>query len=229
MTQVPTHDRSGLHILDPRDALGFKSEYITKVQEKCLRTYVPRGNGGIAVDVGCGFGRLTPLLSELGWSAFGVDPSPELLDYARVHNAGPTYIQGGLPELPFAQGEVSLLLLQNVLRVFRLMNRLDVIQGVGAYVKPGGYAVVVDNIWVGHPEFMPESEILDLMQVEGFTPNLRVPFRAARWWLLYLIRYGMVPRRFFDRIAEYEMSRMRSRSSLPTWQYSNVLYLFEKQ
>lgn len=229
MTRTPTHDRAGLHILDPKDELGHKSEYITLLQEKCLRTYLPRGDGGVAVDVGCGFGRLTPILSELGWAAFGVDPSEDLLAYARLHYPGPKYLEGALPALPFAEGEVSLVLLQNVLRVFRLMNRLDLVKGIGAYVKSGGYAVVVDNIWAGNPDFMEESEILSLMEAEGFSNTVRVPFRAARWWLLYLIRYGIVPRKFFDRIAEHEMSLMRARKGLPVWQYSNVLYVFDKQ
>lgn len=229
MTYPPTHDSSGLHILDPKDKLGIKSEYITRLQEKCLRAYMPKGDGGIAVDVGCGFGRLTPLLGELGWSAFGVDPSAELINYARHHHPGPTYIEGALPELPFVIGEVSLLLLQNVLRVFYLMDRLDLIKGIGSYVKPGGYTVVVDNVWAGHSSFMRESEIISLIEAEGFSHTLRIPFRAARYWLLYLIRYGVVPRRFFDRIAEYEMLRMKSRVNLPRWQYSNVLYVFEKR
>lgn len=228
MTRPPTHDRAGLHILDPRDELGHKSEYITRLQEKCLRTHLPRGNGGVAVDVGCGFGRLTPILSELGWETFGVDPSKDLLAHAREHYPGPKYIEGALPDLPFSEGEVSLILLQNVLRPLHLMGQLHSLKGIGAYVRSGGYAVVVDNIWAGNPEFMDESRILSLMEAEGFSNTVRIPFRAARWWLLYLIRYGIVPKKFFDRIAEHEMEKMRARKRLPSCQYSNVLYMFEK-
>lgn len=229
MNSAPTHDRFGINVFDPNDTLGFKSDYITRLQQLCLRTHLPRGDGSIAVDLGCGYGRLTPLLAELGWQATGIDPSGELLEYARQHYGGPTYIEGGLPALPFADGEVSLILLQNVLRPLRFMDSLHLVQGMGRYVKTGGWVAIVENIRPGHPQYVPESDILSLMQAEGLELERRVPFRAARWWVLYLIRYGLVSPRYFDRIAAYELSRMSVRTKLPSWQYCNVLYLFRKR
>ena len=109
------------------------------------------------------------------------------------------------------------------------MQLLTSLRGIGSYVAPRGHLVVVDNIWPNNPEYIPEQEIVSLFEDEGFELELRVPFRAARWWLLYLIRYGLVPKRFFDRIAEYELRKMKSLKRLPSWQYSNVFYLFKKQ
>lgn len=229
MTRPPPYHAPGFQILDPNDGPGLKSKYITHLQEKCLRTYMPRGDGGIAVDLGCGFGRITPLLNETGWIGYGVDPVFDLLNYARQHNPGPTYIQGKIPDLPFAKEAISLLLLHNLLRPLLRMQLLTSLRGIGSYVAPRGHLVVVDNIWPNNPEYIPEQEIVSLFKDEGFKLELRVPFRAARWWLLYLIRYGLVPKRFFDRIAEYELRKMKSLKRLPSWQYSNVFYLFKKQ
>ncbi len=228
MTSLPTHDIEGLHILDPRDRQGWKSNYITLLQEKALRRHLPRGQGKLAVDLGCGFGRLTPLLGEFGWQAVGIDPSPELLVYANEHYPGPEYRVGGLPNLPIEPATVSLLLIQNVLRALKMMNRLELINGFGRYLAEDARVVLVENLRVGHPDYLPEALIIEMMQKEGLRLKRRVPLRAARWWMIYLIRYGLVPESLYERIAEWELDRMAERKDSPSWQYWNVLFVFDK-
>jgi len=53
------------------------------------------GNGSVA-DVGCGAGRVTSLLSQLGLDAFGIDVSPGMVALARR----------SYPELRFAEGSM---------------------------------------------------------------------------------------------------------------------------
>ncbi len=228
MASLPTHDIEGLHILDPRDRRGWKSKYITLLQEKALRRHLPRGQGKLAVDLGCGFGRLTPLLGECGWQAVGVDPSPELLIYANEHYPGPEYRVGGLPNLPVEPATVSLLLIQNVLRSLKMMNRLDLINGFGRYLAEDARVVLVENLRVEHPDYLPEALIIEMMQKEGLRLKRRVPLRAARWWMIYLIRYGLVPKSLYGRIAEWELNGMARRQGSPRWQYWNILFVFEK-
>lgn len=228
MNELPMYDAAGLHILDPHDSLGVKSSYITLLQEKALRKYLPQGNGGIAVDLGCGFGRLTPLLSEFGWRAIGIDPSPDLLEFAQRHYPGPEYRQGGLPNLPMEDGAISLLLIQNVLRSLKMMGRLEWVQGMGRFLAPNAKVFVIENIRDGIPAYLPESEIIAMMRNEGLRMVGRIPLRAARWWGIYLIRYGLIPRSWLDRTAVYELGRMAQRTGLPRRQYWNVLFIFEK-
>ena len=229
MSLLPTHDADGLHVLDPNDTLGRKSAYITLLHETALRRHVPKGSGSLAVDLGCGFGRLTPLLVEQGWRAMGVDPSDDLLRYAREHHPGPEYAVGGLPDLPVDPQSVGLLLVQNVLRSLRMIGRLDVVPGIGRFLAPDARVLVVENIRSGHPEYLPEALITEVMQAEGLELIKRVPLRAARWWVIYLIRYGIIPTTSFSRIAEWELDRMASRTESPKWQYWNVLYVFAKE
>jgi SAM-dependent methyltransferase len=227
-SRLPTHDSDGLHILDPKDSLGRKSDYITLLHERALRRHIPKGTSAIAVDLGCGFGRLTPLLVTQGWRAIGIDPSKELLQYAREHHPGPEYVVGGLPDLPVAEGSVELLLIQNVFRALKMIRRLDVVSGFGRFLAPSARVLVVENIRSGHPEYLPESAIIEMMQSEGLHLIKRIPLRAARWWGIYLIRYGIIPTRFLSRFAEWELDRMARRTRLPKWQYWNVLYVFSK-
>ncbi len=49
--------------------------------------------GASVIDLGCGDGRLTKRLSEMGWDVTGVDASEEMLDMARKSYPGLTFIQ----------------------------------------------------------------------------------------------------------------------------------------
>lgn len=226
MTPVPKHDADGLHVLDPQDSRGLKSRYITVLHELALRRYLPRGDGRLAVDVGCGYGRLTPVLSDLGWTAVGVDPSPELLRYAQAHHPGPEYRLGALPDLPVESASASLLLLQNVLRPLHLLGRLELVRGVGRFLARDGRLVVVENLRRDHPDYVAQEEIDAIFRAEGLRLARRIPLRAARWPGIYLVRYGLVPPRWHERIAEWELDRMARRSGVPRRQYWNVLFDF---
>jgi len=228
MSSLPTHDVEGLHILDPKDRLGWKSKYITLLQEKALSRHIPKGYGRLAVDLGCGFGRLTPLLGECGWQAVGIDPSPELLVYANQNYPGPEYRVGGLPDLPIEPASISFLLVQNVLRALKMMDRLELINGFGRYLAEDAQVILVENLRVENADYLPEALIIEMMQKEGLRLVRRIPLRAARWWMIYPIRYGLIPESLFGRIAEWELNRMEKRQGLPRWQYWNVLFMFEK-
>lgn len=229
MDVLPKYDTDGLHILDPQDRLGQKSKYITLVQEKALRRHLPPGQGLCAVDLGCGFGRLTPLLAELGWRAIGIDPAPDLLEYARAHHPGPEYRLGGLPDLPVEHSSISLMLIQNVLRSLNIMKRLGAVTGMGRFLAPDACVFLVENIRSGHVDYLSEAQIVELMRREGLSLVKRVPMRAARWWVVYLIRYGLVPEAFFSTLADWELQRMSGRNGTPRWEYWNVLFQFEKK
>jgi SAM-dependent methyltransferase len=180
------------------------------------------------MDIGCGYGRLSPLFLEKGWAVLGVDPSLDLLKYAQESNSVATYVVGKLPSLPVAPGAVHFVLMQNLIRVLKLMGEMQALAGVGAYVAPGGRVAVVENIRVGHPNYVEEFELIGLMRAEGLKLVRTLPIRASRWWMVYAIRYGLVPANWLVDIARWELRRMRHRGRRPRLQYYNVLFLFEK-
>lgn len=208
MESPPLFDAKGLHILDPNDHIGKKSNYITLLQKKALLRYFPEGTGQDAVDLGCGFGRITPLLSQRGWRAIGIDPTVQLLDYAKVHFPGPDYRLGGLPNLPVELGSIQLLLVQNVLRPLKMMNKIDLFPGISRYLGEDAKVMIIENIRVGHKDYVQENFIIDLMTREGFLLKRKIPLRAARWWGILLIRYGLLPESTHERIANWELGRM---------------------
>ena len=58
------------------------------------------GGGGRCLDVGCGTGLATVAVTELGWSAVGIDLSEDMLEAAR--GRGLEVIPGSADALPFA-------------------------------------------------------------------------------------------------------------------------------
>lgn len=220
-------DDDGLNVLDPHDTRAVKSHYITLIQEMALRQYLPQGNGRqLAIDVGCGYGRLSSILQQQGWRVVGIDPSARLLTHALAHHTDVGFCQAGLPHLPFAQASVDLILLQNLLRALRLIDKTYLANHVVQFLSPQGTLVVVDNIRANHPDYFDEPELLDFFRQQGLKKTARYPIRAGRWWLLYFIRYGLVPAGWLPRIAAYELDRRRKTTTFPHWQYMNVMYHF---
>lgn len=226
---LPRYDRQGLHILDPNDRLGLKSRYITLLQDMALQRHLPQGDGTqIGLDLGCGYGRLTAAIARRGWRAVGIDPDRALLTAAHRLNPQLDYFQGALPNLPLAAESVGLMVMQNLMRVFWLLGCMDCAEGVSRYLCRGGHLVVVDNLWPGNPHFIPETRLVSIFEHQGLALERRVPLRAARWWMTYLIRYGLVPRCALPTVAEYELARREKAQAQSRWQYFNVLFLFRK-
>lgn len=227
-SRPPQFYGGGLNVLDPKDRLGIKSEYITRLQELALRTHLPAADG-LAVDVGCGYGRLSGFLAREGWKVIGIDPAYDLVKYAQRHQPNAAFCVGALPKLPVPAGTARLVLFQNLLRPLLQLDNLIAVKGSGDLVAQGGHLALVDNIWPGNPEFVEEEWIRQTFDREGFYLVKRVPIRAGRWWMLYPIRYGLVSRAWLPKIAEYELRLRSGMSGRERWRYTNVLFLFQRR
>ena len=227
MQKPPVYDVEGYNILDPKDDLGYKSQYITLLQEKALMRYLPECDGqGIALDIGCGYGRLTNILAKKGWKVIGLDPDIKLLAYALKQNLNGYFCNGGLPDLPVPKKAASLIMLHNLLRPLLLMKQLDRFKGIRQYLTKDGKLIVVDNIRDNHQDFFTHDALVEFVESEGFKLEQRIPIRAARWWLIYLIRYGLIPKKWFDKISDYELEKQRVNATTYRWQCLNVIYIF---
>jgi SAM-dependent methyltransferase len=223
----PKFDTFGINVTDPNDSLGVKNAYITLLQDFALRQHLPAA-AGLALDVGCGYGRMSHILAGYGWQVQGIDPSEHLITYAKTHYHQVDFVVGSLPDLPAAPASAQLILLQNLLRSLHLIGKTTVVSTIAKYLQPGGYVAVIDNVRAGHPAYLPENAIIELFTQQQLRLEKRVAIRAARWWMIYLIRYGLIPRRWLPVIANWELRRMANKTDLPSRQYYNVLYLFKK-
>jgi ubiquinone/menaquinone biosynthesis C-methylase UbiE len=68
---------------------------------------VRAAGGGPVADVGCGPGRITAHLRDLGVDAFGIDLSPAMIEVARRQHAGIRFEVGSMTDLDLADASVA--------------------------------------------------------------------------------------------------------------------------
>lgn len=225
--ELPAFDDHGLNIADPHDSLGKKTAYITLLQEKALQKYVGRGSGK-ALDVGCGYGRMCQTLAGLGYQVTGVEPSARVLEVAARLHPEHEWQVGQMPDLPFEDESFELVCLFNVARPLHLLNIADVCSSITRLVKPGGRLLVIDNLRRGDRRYLPEAWFDASFARNGLSPSGRIPIRASRWPVIYLIRYGLIPSSWFDWIADWELRRMSKKQRTPRCSYYNYLFIYTK-
>ena len=101
--------------------------------------------GRLTLDVGCGEGRVTRDLRELGHRVVGVDSSSSMIAAAREADSEGEYVEADAAELPFEDGSADL-----VVSFMSLMDMDDmtaVVPELGRVVEPGGRLVAA----VAHP------------------------------------------------------------------------------
>ena len=92
--------------------------------------------GRLTLDIGCGEGRVTRDLSELGHRVVGIDSAPSMIHAAREADPAGEYIEANAAELPFADGAADL-----VVAFMSLMDMDDmpaVVQEIGRVLATGG-------------------------------------------------------------------------------------------
>jgi SAM-dependent methyltransferase len=223
----PEFDDAGINLADPHDRRGLKTEYISLLQHEALRRYVGAGEG-LALDVGCGYGRMTPRIAELGYRVVGIDPSLRVLRHAARSAPTVPWIVGKLPRLPVRERSAQLVLVLNVVRPLHLMGIRGACEGAAQAVASGGRLVVLDNIRAGDARYVEERWFVDFFQALGFRLVDRIAIRSSRWPMIYLIRYGLIPRAWFHRIADWELRRMLRKRRQPRLSYHNVLFIYER-
>jgi demethylmenaquinone methyltransferase / 2-methoxy-6-polyprenyl-1,4-benzoquinol methylase len=103
--------------------------------------------GGSALDVACGSGKLAARLAALAGPhgrIVGLDFSPRMLELARRQHTGIEFVEGDALNLPFYDAEFDASTI-----AFGLRNLADPVRGLAEMirvVKPGGRAVVLEFV-----------------------------------------------------------------------------------
>ena len=103
--------------------------------------------GGSALDVACGSGRLTAALARMAGPrgrVIGLDFSSRMLEVARADHPGLDFVEGDALNLPYAEGAFDAATI-----AFGLRNLSDPVRGMREMLrvlKPGGRAVVLEFV-----------------------------------------------------------------------------------
>jgi SAM-dependent methyltransferase len=94
------------HIIDPAAYESWyhtpRGRWIAEREFNLLQRLLRPGVGASLLDVGCGTGHFSRRFARLGLAVTGIDPDPQMLDYAESENGNITYLQGSALKLPFA-------------------------------------------------------------------------------------------------------------------------------
>lgn len=98
--------------------------------------------GATALDAGCGTGRHTATLAEIGYQVIGVDLTPAMLDIARVKVPAAEFRQGVFEELPVGDNAVDLV--TSALAVCHTIDLGAVFAEFARVLRPGGRILISD-------------------------------------------------------------------------------------
>jgi len=95
-----------------------------------------------ALDVGCGEGRFCRLLRRNGVAATGIDPTPELLAYARKKDQRGSYLEAFAEQLPFEAASFDLVV--SYLTLIDIPDYRTAISEMARVLRPGGTLLIAN-------------------------------------------------------------------------------------
>jgi SAM-dependent methyltransferase len=136
-------------VTDVTDVFGPSAILRTYLEQRDVRAYLrraARGVVGCAVDVGCGYGRLTPVLTEFASRVIGCEREASLLEIARPLQPDVTFIETpSLAALPVENAAADVVLAFTVLQHMPDANAEAVLAEIGRIVRPGGHVLLCEE------------------------------------------------------------------------------------
>jgi ubiquinone/menaquinone biosynthesis C-methylase UbiE len=147
--ELPLGEVFALESLDTAEGYAAWSETydivpnpLVDAEERALRPLLAEVPPGDALDVACGTGRVTAMLSELGHRVVGVDPSDDMLDRARAKGISATFRPGSFDSLPVEDASVDLVTC--ALALTHVTELAPAFAAFARVLRPGGMVVTTD-------------------------------------------------------------------------------------
>ncbi|MFI9507398.1 class I SAM-dependent methyltransferase [Nocardia sp. NPDC052566] len=162
-----------------------------------------RGNGsGPVADLGCGPGRLTGHLAELGLDVFGIDLSPQMIELARQAHPTLRFDEGSMESLALADASLA-----GIVAWYSIIHLTpdrvpDVLAELHRVLRPEGHALLAffgadaadvaaafDHKVVRAYRWAPDR-LAELLVAQGFSvvlQSVRAPLPEERFTQGYLL------------------------------------------
>jgi SAM-dependent methyltransferase len=216
--------------IDPKDRRGHKNDYIDLLQKMALEEALELNGDEIVLDFGCGSGRFSYWIAPRVKKVVGLEITPAMIDLAEknrtVENVEFILYDGvHFPVLPY---EVDLILSVGVLQYMEGEILKRTVSELARYLKSGGRFYLIEQASDNPRRNRPRvEEYLETFNASRLECLQYYPIRKGRWWLLYLIRYGMIPKKWFPQVAFRELERERKIGKKISY-YKDFLFLVRR-
>ena len=217
--------------IDPADRKGHKNYYVDLLQKAALEEVLELKGDEVVLDFGCGSGRIAYWIAPKVKKVIGLEITPEMIELAERRRTAKNVefiLYDGFP-FPAVPYPFDLILSVGVLQTTREELLKRTLSGLAQCLKKDGRFYLIeqasDNPKVDRPKV---EEYLQAFKESKLECLRYYPIRSGRWWLLYLIRYGLIPKNWFSRIAHDELlKRRRERGRIHV--YKDFLFLLKKK
>ncbi len=235
--QLAKYD-STASVIDPNDKKGYKNLYIRSLITKILfdtLDNIPMNS--MVLDFGCGTGQNFPTMEALSLNTIGLDISHSLLLQAKNNwrQTSATCIQYDGIHIPLREESIWSTITYVVLNYLiddQEMTRC--LTEVNRVMKPNGIFIAIEQTTRKHRTNYNEmkcqrtqEEFIDLFNKSGFTCISRRSVRRGHFPLIYAIRYGLIPKKFFPFCAFLE-SLIGKILPTPLFDYADTVFILKK-
>ena len=213
--------------IDPADRKGHKNYYIDFLQKAALEEVLELQGDEVVLDFGCGSGRFSYWIAPKVKKVVGLEITPEMIDLAEknrtVENVEFMVYDGvHFPSFPYP---FDLILSVGVLQILAGEALKNALSSLAQYLKRDGRLCLIEQA-SGNPKVERPNveEYLQAFKESNLECLRHYPIRNGRWWMLYLIRYGMIPKGWLHQIARYELEKRRNETEFIRF-YKDFLFL----
>jgi SAM-dependent methyltransferase len=217
--------------IDPGDRRGHKNYYIDLLQKTALEEVLELRGDEIVLDFGCGSGRFSYWIAPRAKQVVGLEVTPAMIELAERNRTAKNvefmlYDGVHFPVFPYS---FDIILSVGVLQIIRGELLKSTLSSLARCLRKDGMGYLVEQVSDNPKVERPQVEQYLKAFEESKLECLRhYPIRSGRWWLLYLIRYGFIPKNWFSRIAHDELlKRRRERGRIHF--YKDFLFLLKKE
>jgi SAM-dependent methyltransferase len=216
--------------IDPADRRGHKNYYIDFLQKMALEDVLELKGNELVLDFGCGSGRMAHWIAPKVKKVIGLEDTPEMIQLAeknRKANNVDFMLYDGI-HFPALSYLFHIVLSVGVLQYMEGETLKRTVSELAQYLKKDGRLYLIeqasDNAKMKRPKV---EEYLQAFKESRLECVKYYPIRSGRWWLLYLIRYGFIPKRGFQRIAVWELMKTRKTKRRISY-YTDYLFLVKR-
>ena len=130
---------------------GLYGKLFKRLHHETLRQMLEKTTGDDVLEVACGTGHTSTLLSELGVRFIACDLTPAMMEKAKDRLAGktiiPEFLEADAFNLPFKENSFDVIISTRFLHLFEMDKQEELFEEFNRVLKPGGYLIVDFDNW----------------------------------------------------------------------------------